>query len=201
MFNQKDIQVLKNLILITGGARSGKSAFAERLALAKGGPVVYLATMSSEVTDAETDQRIQEHRERRPRSWLTVEAPLQVGETIDKLPEETAVCLLDCLSLWISNILLSLCRDNLSLEANEAQISKAIERLYLSIKRQPAIQFIVVTNEVGSGVVPDNELARAFRDLLGSGNQYLAQAANEVWLSCVGLQLCLKPPAEQDRPK
>ncbi len=184
---------VKNLTLITGGARSGKSAFAEALANSDGGQVLYIATMEEIVEDKEALERISRHRERRPPSWSTVEVPFEVDQTVVKIPKDTGVCLIDCLSLYVSNMLLALDEKSTSAKELEDPIQEAASKLLAAMHSRPEIRFIVVTNEVGWGIVPEHKLARSYRDLLGLVNQQFAQAAGEVWLSCVGLQVKLKP--------
>ncbi|CAN5613738.1 bifunctional adenosylcobinamide kinase/adenosylcobinamide-phosphate guanylyltransferase [soil metagenome] len=183
---------VKNLTLITGGARSGKSAFAEALANSNGGHVLYIATMEEIVDDNEALERIRRHRERRPQSWRTVEVPFDVDQTVVKIPTDTDVCLIDCLSLYVSNMLLALDEKSTTAKELEDPIQEAASKLLSAIYSRPEIRFIVVTNEVGWGIVPEHKLARSYRDLLGLVNQQFAHAAGEVWLSCVGLQVKLK---------
>lgn len=182
---------VKNLALITGGARSGKSAFAESFAEQFSGDVFYIATMQEFDGDLESVARIQVHRKRRPSHWQTMEVPIDVHIKIGELPAGQGVCLIDCLSLYISNVLLSCTPAELS--HVEDKVLKASGLLLESIKERNDKQFIVVTNEVGWGIVPENDLARQYRDLLGLANQQFAKAASQVWLSCSGLQLSLKP--------
>ncbi len=184
---------VKNLTLITGGARSGKSAFAESLANGIGGQVLYIATMEEIVDDKEAVERIKRHRERRPLSWKTVEVPYNVHEEIVKIPKGTTVCLIDCLSLYVSNMLLALNEKSESAKDLEDPIQESAAKLLTAIKVCKEIHFVVVTNEVGWGIVPEHQLARSYRDLLGVVNQQFAHSASEVWLSCVGLQVKLKP--------
>jgi adenosylcobinamide kinase / adenosylcobinamide-phosphate guanylyltransferase len=182
---------VKNLTLITGGARSGKSAFAEALANAHNGRVLYVATMEEVVDDNEAVERIKRHRERRPQSWETIERPFEVDQTVAGMPLDTQVCLLDCLSLYVSNMLLAL-ESKCTTAELESQIFGAGSKLLDEMRSKSGTRFIVVTNEVGWGIVPQHKLARIYRDLLGLVNQQFARAAGEVWLSCVGLQIKLK---------
>jgi adenosylcobinamide kinase / adenosylcobinamide-phosphate guanylyltransferase len=183
---------VKNLALITGGARSGKSSFAEMLADRSGEQVLYIATMEEIIDDGEAVERIERHRERRPNSWRTLEVPFHVHTAIAEIPKGTAVCLIDCLSLYVSNMLLVLHEKTDSAQELEDLIQEAAVKLLMAMSKRPDIRFIVVTNEVGWGIVPEHKLARTYRDLLGIVNQQFAQSAGEVWLSCVGLQLKLK---------
>lgn len=165
-------------ILVTGGARSGKSALAERLVAGFGGDAVYIAT--AQAGDAEMAARIAAHRARRGDGWRTVEAPLglveALGETDGGQPR-----LVDCLTLWLSNRLLA----GIDWRAEA-------EALVVAIGRQTS-PLVIVTNEVGAGIVPENALARSFRDAAGELNQVVAAAVDEVWLTVAGLPLRLKP--------
>lgn len=188
--------MVNNLTLITGGARSGKSAFAEKLALTGAGKVTYIATMEAVVSDCESAERISRHRQRRPPHWRTVEVPLDIHESLAHVIEGSEVCLIDCLSLYVSNLLLRHDQAQLPAQDLEESISSSATQLLQAIGELEATQFIVVTNEVGWGIVPENGLARAYRDLLGFTNQQFAAAALAVWLCCSGLQVKLKPTTE-----
>ncbi len=192
------VEVLKNLTLITGGARSGKSDFAERLAKAQSGNVIYVATMGIMPDDAEVGERIARHQVRRPVEWLTIEEPVLLPECISKLAPDSKVCLVDCLSLWVSNILLAHPQDASHHATCEKLVAERVAALLSAIRAKPTTTFFIVTNEVGSGIVPENKLARTFRDILGAANQVVAGSACQVWLSCVGLQLRLKPAENLD---
>ena len=185
---------LTNLTLITGGARSGKSAFAEKMAASSAGQVVYIATMSIGRGDDESVVRVNRHKSRRPELWRTIEEPVHLAREISSLPSDTSVCLIDCLSLWLANLLPQLDEDQPSCDLPEIErsIDEDCSRLLEAIAGKPTIQFIIVTNEVGSGIVPANVVARVYRDLLGTLNQTVARASERVWLCCVGLQLALK---------
>ncbi|WP_425148076.1 bifunctional adenosylcobinamide kinase/adenosylcobinamide-phosphate guanylyltransferase [Deinococcus sp.] len=168
------------LIYVTGGARSGKSRFAEERARQLGGDAVtYLAT--AQPLDAEMQARIERHRADRPPRWITVEEPLELERAVQAAP--TPVVLLDCLSLWVSNLLLR--------GDSEAQMLKAAGDL-LATQRRRGGTLIAVSNEVGLGIVPDNALARQYRDALGRVNQAAAAAADEAYLLVSGLEVKLK---------
>jgi adenosylcobinamide kinase/adenosylcobinamide-phosphate guanylyltransferase len=168
------------IILITGGARSGKSKYAEQRAAALGSRWLYIAT--AEAKDDEMARRIAAHRKRRGRAWTTVEEPVQLAETLLAWRGRTDCALVDCLTLWLSNLLF---------RGGENQVEENVETLVRSL---PQLDFpvVFVTNEVGAGIVPDNPLARQFRDLAGWTNQRIAAAANEVVLMVAGIPLTVK---------
>ena len=165
------------VILITGGARSGKSRRAELRARSFPGQPVYVAT--AEALDAEMDERIAKHRARRGSDWIEREVPLDLVEALAET-DGGGARLVDCLTLWLSNLLHA-----------ERDWSQEVTRLadVLSRQRSPVI---IVTNEVGLGIVPDNALARTFRDAAGLMNQSIAGVADEVELVVAGLPMKLK---------
>jgi adenosylcobinamide kinase/adenosylcobinamide-phosphate guanylyltransferase len=167
------------LIFITGGARSGKSTFAQKLANNLSKKVTYIAT--AEAKDKEMELRIKIHRKNRPAHWRTVEREKNVTEILSQVAEKSEVILLDCLTLLISNLLLS----------GAKKILKEIRRLVDEVKRAKAT-VLIVSNEVGMGIVPDNKLARRFRDIAGRANQIVAQAADEVYLVVSGISVKVK---------
>ncbi len=167
---------LPPLTLVIGGARSGKSRLAERLVEASGRPRVYVAT--AEAWDDEMRARIAEHRDRRT-GWVTVEAPQDVAGALAAVPPGQAV-LVDCATLWLTNRMLA----GAELEAEGAALLSALGTC--------ASPVVVVTNEVGQGIVPDNAMARAFRDAQGRLNQALAAQAGLVVLAVAGLPLAVK---------
>lgn len=166
---------LAGTILVLGGARSGKSAYAERLLARHAGARVYLAT--AEAGDAEMALRIRRHRKRRGDGWDTIEAPLDLPAAIRAEPR---ALLVDCLTLWLSN-LMAAGRD---LDAAGGQLCDAI--------RRPGGPVVLVSNEVGWGIVPENALAREFCDHAGRLNQRVAAVADRVLLVAAGLALPLK---------
>lgn len=171
------------IVLVTGGARSGKSAFAAGLAAASGEAVTYLAT--AQALDPEMQARIARHRADRPAAWETVEEPVDASGAL--LGASTPTVLLDCLSLWVSNLMLVGLPDEALLDRAAALLAAARARPGLTI---------LVTNEVGLGIVPVGALARRYRDVLGWVNQRAAAASDEAWLLVSGLPLRLKPAQE-----
>ncbi|MGH7848465.1 MAG: bifunctional adenosylcobinamide kinase/adenosylcobinamide-phosphate guanylyltransferase [Candidatus Binatia bacterium] len=175
---------MKKVLLVTGGARSGKSAYAEKRALALGSRLLYVAT--AQRIDAEMARRIEEHRKRRAHAWQTIEEPLEVPGVLQRRRDPLDCVLIDCVTVWLSNLLL---------ERGEAGVQHEVETLENWVARIPT-SLIFVTNEVGSGIVPDNPLARQFSDLAGRANQRLAELANEVVLMVSGIPLTIKPAGQ-----
>jgi adenosylcobinamide kinase/adenosylcobinamide-phosphate guanylyltransferase len=180
------------LFFITGGARSGKSSYAERLAARQPHPVTYLATL--EPLDDEMRARIARHQYQRPEDWTTIEAPRALAEAYGERPLDHCV-LIDCLSLWVSNRLLPLGEAPTlnAIAALEQELVTELEELLGLVAGRDA-DTIVVSNEVGSGVVPPSALGRAYRDLLGRANQYVAARADRAWLLAAGRPLELPHP-------
>ncbi len=177
---------MKELVLVLGGVRAGKSQFAQRLAQEKGGAVLFVAT--AEARDEEMAQRIRLHQETRPKDWQTLEEPIMVPGALSKAVQGYDVVLLDCLTLWISNLLLQVREGK---EVSDDELLAPVERL-LYVYQHCQATFIVVSNEVGMGVVPPHPLGRRFRDLLGKANQMLAARSDKVYLLVAGLPLELK---------
>ncbi len=169
-------------VLILGGAKSGKSDHAQALAEAAGPERVYLAT--AQARDREMRRRIRRHQQRRGAGWRTVEEPLELAARLEELDGPGAVVLVDCLTLWLSNLL--------TLEGLEPpQIEQRGRELAATVAGLQG-RFFLVANEVGWGIVPDNPLARSFRDLAGGLNQALARVCDRVVLVAAGLPLVLK---------
>jgi adenosylcobinamide kinase/adenosylcobinamide-phosphate guanylyltransferase len=164
------------LTLVLGGARSGKSRYAETIITALPPPWIYLAT--AQALDAEMAARIGAHQARRGAGWTTVEAPRDLAATL--VANAKAPILVDCLTLWLSNLMMA-----------DAQIDAEIDRLEQALAKAAA-PVVLVANEVGSGIVPDNALARRFRDLQGALNQRIAARADHVVLLVAGLPLFVK---------
>lgn len=168
----------RHITLVLGGARSGKSRYAEGLVCATPPPWTYIAT--AQAFDDEMQLRLAHHRSRRDERWRTVEEPLELCGIITRHSSEGGAVLIDCLTLWLSNILLG-SRDT---ERASADLVDALERAQGKI--------VIVSNEVGFGIVPDNRLAREFRDAQGWLNQAVARVADHVVLIAAGLPLTLK---------
>ncbi|HEX2447043.1 MAG TPA: bifunctional adenosylcobinamide kinase/adenosylcobinamide-phosphate guanylyltransferase [Methyloceanibacter sp.] len=166
-----------HLTLVLGGARSGKSRYAESLIAAEPPPWIYVAT--AEARDDEMATRIASHRARRDDRWQTVEAPNDLAAALAAVPARAPV-LVDCLTLWLSNRLLA-----------EADNDGEIEALERALAGHDGV-VVLVSNDVGSGIVPDNALARRFRDLQGALNQRIAAKASRVVLMVAGLPLFVK---------
>lgn len=166
---------LPRLTLVLGGARSGKSRYGEELVGRTAPPWTYVAT--AEAWDTEMAERIAHHRARRDASWRTLDAPLALADTISEL---AGPALIDCLTLWLSNVMLA-----------GRDVEAETEALLAALARAPG-PLVVVSNEVGLGIVPDTPLGRAFRDAQGRLNQRVAAAADRVIFMAAGLTLNLK---------
>jgi adenosylcobinamide kinase/adenosylcobinamide-phosphate guanylyltransferase len=177
----------KHLTLILGGARSGKSAYAEQYCKQRGEPVLFVATATA--SDEEMKLRIANHRASRPKHWITLEAPLQVGKAIRSAPR-TPLVLLDCLTLLASNILLSMPEEVEERDYQRA-LDEEIDELLAAYESHPG-EWLIVSNEVGLGLVPPFRLGRLFRDGLGRANQRLAAAVDTVLLMVAGIPLRVK---------
>jgi len=171
---------LPRLTLVLGGARSGKSRYAEALVARCAPPWIYLAT--AEALDDEMRARIAHHRDRRDPNWGTVEAPHDLPETLAALGSPGQPIVIDCLTLWLSNMVLA-----------HADIDAAQDRFLAALAEAPG-PVVVVSNEVGLGIVPDTPLGREFRDVQGRLNQAVAAVADQVVLVAAGLPLVLKRP-------
>jgi len=178
----------RRLIFLLGGARSGKSHYAETWARANGERVLFVAT--AQATDADMRERIADHRAVRPPDWQTLEAPSDTARQIASCAVEHDTLILDCVTLMTSNILLSLPETATQKEANAAATGQ-IERL-LDVQAQSDATWLVVSNEVGMGVVPPTRLGNLYRDMLGRVNQRIAAQADELLLLVAGIAWRLK---------
>jgi adenosylcobinamide kinase/adenosylcobinamide-phosphate guanylyltransferase len=167
------------LTLVLGGACSGKSRYAEALIARAPKPWVYIAT--AEASDDEMAERIKAHQARRAAGWQTVEAPHDIPDAIDQAPANAAV-LVDCLTLWLSNLM----EGSFDIDAQIARLQKAL--------KGRASPTVLVSNEVGLGIVPDNALARRFRDAQGQLNQRMASQAARVVMMVAGIPIAVKSP-------
>lgn len=184
----------KELMLVLGGARSGKSAFALKLAQEAGGRVLYVAT--AQPGDEEMRWRIARHRRARPPSWRLLEEPLAVAQALAPLLDDADIVLLDCLTIWVSNLLLSalpegVVRGRQEVDAAETAVEEATAAL-LRCYCQGNASFLVISNEAGMGLVPAHPLGRLFRDVLGKANQRLAAQADKVYFLLAGMALDVK---------
>ncbi|WP_419862794.1 bifunctional adenosylcobinamide kinase/adenosylcobinamide-phosphate guanylyltransferase [Candidatus Poriferisodalis sp.] len=179
------------LIAFTGGARSGKSAAALRAATSDGAPVTFIAT--AEAGDDEMAARIERHRADRPAAWTTIEAPIHLALAVEQVDAEATI-VIDCLSMWVSNRMLEGGAGAGSVDAAHAgEITAEARELVACLHGREGVS-IVVTNEVGSGVVPATPLGRAYRDVLGSVNQIVVGAADRAYLVVAGKRLELSGP-------
>jgi adenosylcobinamide kinase/adenosylcobinamide-phosphate guanylyltransferase len=177
---------MAQIIFITGGARSGKSSFAEKRAREFGAPLGYLAT--AQTLDSEMDERVRRHRQRRGGEWSTIEEPVYLPQALARCDGQYHAVLVDCLTLWLSNLLF---KYEDAGERVEERIHEDLQRLKGTLQGM-VTPVILVSNEVGMGIVPDNAQARMFRDIAGSANQTLAGAADEVHAVISGIPLRLK---------
>lgn len=178
----------KRLIFLLGGARSGKSYTAEKWARDHGNRVLYVAT--AQAFDDDMRDRVAQHQADRPNHWHTLEAPNQTYQAIADFHGTYDTVLLDCITFLTSNILLELPETITQTEANDVTLAQ-IDRL-LDVYHQSSASWIIVSNEVGMGVVPPTRLGRFFRDMLGRANQRIAEYADEVYLLVAGLPWQLK---------
>ncbi len=173
----------KKIIFITGAVRSGKSQFALEMGKKFPSPRAFLAT--AQAFDREMMERIKRHKESRSSEWETMEEPVQIAGLVKEVGGKFSLILIDCLTLWISNLLMA--------GWTAEKILTAADNL-LQICRQSKSSIILVSNEVGWGIVPENEVARFFRDVTGLVHQKIAQEADEVYLMVCGLPQRLKGP-------
>ena len=180
------------IILCSGGARSGKSEFAERLALATAGRKAYVAT--GQAFDEEMIDRIKKHQERRGEIWNNFEVPLHLAKEWQNISQSADVILIDCLTMFTTNHMMAHGSIQGQQDANqlEAAVLTELESLLASIKSCEGKTVIFVTDEIGLGIVPDNKLARYFRDIAGRVNRTVAAAADKLYLTISGVTIELK---------
>ena len=180
------------VILLTGGARSGKSHYAQQFAERSGKKVLFVAT--AEAGDEEMRQRIRAHQASRPPGWGTLESPAGVGRAIMAQAGGAEVIIVDCVTMLVSNVFTRLADrgvEQIDAVLAEKEVTAEIDGLILAFSRLHAV-FLVVTNEVGLGLVPANPIDRLYRDLLGKANRMLAAQADEVYLLVSGLPVKVK---------
>lgn len=170
------------IIFVTGGARSGKSDFAQDMAEKREGKRLFLAT--AQAFDEEMEKRIQTHQEKRAERWETLEEPIFVGKALRSVAGSYNTILVDCLTLWMSNLLMKF-------PDQDEEIREIMDDFFQSMEGITGM-VIVVSNEVGAGIVPDNKLARDYRDRLGFLNQAVARRADETYLLCAGIPVKIK---------
>ncbi len=176
----------RTLVFVLGGARSGKSAYAQQLAARMGERVLFVATATA--GDEEMAARIARHRAARPPHWRTLEAPVGVGQALREQIGDAQVVLLDCLSLWVANLM---GEGELPPDEVEKRVQAELEDL-MAVYEAHTASLIVVSNEVGMGLVPVYPLGRLYRDVLGRANQWVAARADQVILMVAGIPVPLK---------
>lgn len=178
-----------NKILVLGGCRSGKSSHALQLAEGMGSRRVFVATCVPH--DDEMKARVDRHRRERSDAWNTLEIPVNLAEAIRTHSQATDVMLVDCLTLWLNNLLMQ--------TQDTQQIRQRIDDLAEAVKTAPHA-VVIVSNEVGAGIVPENRLARLYRDLAGWANQAIAAACGCVVWTIAGIPVTIKPPFQNTTP-
>lgn len=178
---------MRRVTLVLGGARSGKSRHAEALALGHKGRRLYLAT--AEVIDAEMRERVELHRQQRGSGWETREVPLDLSDALEQADDPKSFILVECITIWINNLIF-----------HGKDVALEVKRLCDNLPKLKG-RIVLVSNEVGLGIVPDNALARQFRDEAGRANQALGAMADEVVFVAAGLPLLLKSPQPRARRK
>ena len=182
---------MEGIYLVTGGARSGKSRFAEKLIAALGNRIAYIAT--AQILDDEMRARVKLHRERRSLDWRTFESPFNADETIEKIraSQNFDAILFDCVTIYLSNLICSF--ENLDDQISVA-VKNSVDKLILSAENfaRDGGKIIFVTNEVGAGIVPENRLARMYRDIAGLANQQIANHSERVILVASGIPIDLR---------
>ena len=184
---------MKKIILLLGGARSGKSRFAQEYARRNGGKVLFVATATA--GDEDMRLRIVKHKKDRPPNWLTLEAATEIGIRIEANAGDAELIIIDCITMLVNNIFSRHDEkqfDTIDDSVLEKEVITEIEQLQKCLKKVDA-SFLIISNEVGLGLVPDNRMGRLYRDNLGRANQMLAQSADEVFLLVAGIPMRVKP--------
>jgi adenosylcobinamide kinase/adenosylcobinamide-phosphate guanylyltransferase len=185
-----DIHKPPKLILVLGGARSGKSSFAEKIAADISDDVTYVATAA--VLDSEMARRVEMHKNNRPEHWTTKEETVELVSLVNNIKSTSTVILIDCLTIWLSNLLLnSIPAAGIAWPEKESYILDKVKKLAIVTKDTNGT-VIIVSNEVSLGLVPDNRIGRSFRDVAGLANQIIAKHADKVYLLVAGIPLELK---------
>jgi adenosylcobinamide kinase/adenosylcobinamide-phosphate guanylyltransferase len=177
--------MMSRLIFVIGGARSGKSRYASDMAKSEGKKTVFIATAAA--LDDEMKERIRLHKLSRPKGWGLIEEPVNLSRTLLGLKPACGVAIIDCVGLWVSNLLMA--------DLKDKDIGKIINKLGSDIRTARAGLVIIVSNEVGEGIVPGDPLSRRFRDLVGTANQVLAAKADEVIVMHAGIPVKIKTPS------
>ncbi|MBI5208314.1 MAG: bifunctional adenosylcobinamide kinase/adenosylcobinamide-phosphate guanylyltransferase [Candidatus Firestonebacteria bacterium] len=182
---------MSKITFILGGARSGKSLYAAKLALNSGNKVLYVAT--GVPCDEEMKIKIEKHKKERPESWETIEEPVDIKSVIKNIDNVFDIVIIECLSFWISNLFFqykSKEKDN----DNEKILKNIMDYVIdtFNLFKNLKTEIIVVSNEVGMGIVPDNEISRVYRDILGKTNQMMAECAENVFLIVAGISIKIK---------
>lgn len=175
----------KEYIFILGGARSGKSRFAQKLAKKLSNKVLFVAT--GEPLDEEMRARIDEHKKARPKSWRTLEIPTNISRQLEEEIGDAEVVIIDCLTLLVSNRI----GEELDYPEAEKQVMAEINELIAGMDKLQA-SFIIISNEVGTGLVPEAKLGRVYRDILGKANQLIAQRSSKVYFMVAGIPMKMK---------
>lgn len=185
---------MKKITLLLGGARSGKSHYAQELAKFSGQKVLFVAT--AEAGDRDMQLRIEKHRQGRPADWRILEATSHIGSRIkDEIEEDESLVIIDCITLLVSNIFCHYSEkefETIEESLLEKQVVSEINELREYLQKADS-SFIIVSNEVGLAIVPENRMSRIYRDLLGRANQMLAQSSDEVYFMVAGIPLRVKP--------
>lgn len=175
---------MNKIIFVIGGCRSGKSSHALQTAeKMPGNRKIYIATCVPQ--DAEMKQRVAKHQQERSQNWVTIEEPLYLAKTILQNSPHADVMLVDCLTLWVSNLLME--------TDDERQIEEVIAELIAALEKASG-SIVLVSNEIGTGIVPENKLARRYRDMIGLVNQAVAKSAGKVIWMVAGIPVVVKPP-------
>jgi adenosylcobinamide kinase/adenosylcobinamide-phosphate guanylyltransferase len=184
---------MKKIILLLGGARSGKSFYAQELAKTLSDKVLFVATAAA--GDDDMRLRIKKHQQSRPANWRTLEAETRLGRAIERNLQDAKLVIIDCITLLVGNLFLRYDEkefEQIDAAVLEKQVEVEITQLQKCLNESQA-SFIIVSNEVGLGIVPANRMGRLYRDILGRVNQKLAQNADEVYLMVAGIPLRVKP--------